>query len=187
MLYIEIIALAFALAADAFAVGATVGILHGRPRQIFRLSFHFGLFQALFALCGALAGQFYFRFIGAYDHWIVFIVLAGLGIRMIYRALFGKVEGLRSIDLTRGVSMVGLSTAVSIDALGAGIGLPALGAPITISVVIIGLVSLAATLSAMIMAQRIAGRIGRFSEIGAGCILIGLGIWALTRHVCPVN
>jgi putative Mn2+ efflux pump MntP len=187
LLYLEIIALAVALAADAFAVGASVGVSHFRPRQIFRLSFHFGLFQALFALCGALTGLFFFQFIEVYDHWIVFAVLTGLGAHMIYRVLFGKDEGLKNLDLTRGVPMIGLSTAVSIDALGAGIGLPAMGAPIATSVVIIGLVTVGATLLAMVMAQKIAGRIGKYCEIGAGLVLIGLGIWAPVSHIGFVN
>jgi manganese efflux pump family protein len=187
LLYFEIIALAFALAADAFAVGASVGVSHFRPRQIFRLSFHFGLFQGLFALCGAIAGTLFLPLVESYDHWIVFMVLAGLGGHMIYGALRGKSDHPLDLDLTRGVSMIGLSTAVSIDALGAGVGLPAVGAPIVISVVIIGLVTVGATLLAMVMAQKIADRIGKYCEIGAGLALIGLGIWAPVSHIGLVN
>jgi putative Mn2+ efflux pump MntP len=44
----EIVVLAIALAVDAFSVGAAVGLRHRKSRQIFRLSLHFGLFQALF-------------------------------------------------------------------------------------------------------------------------------------------
>jgi putative Mn2+ efflux pump MntP len=187
LLYLEIIALSVALAADAFAVGATVGITHFSRRQIFRLSFHFGLFQSLFALCGALAGLLFLRLVENYDHWIVCIVLAGLGMHMIYGALYGKDKYLGNLDLTRGVPMIGLSTAVSIDALGAGIGLPAVGAPIAVSVLIIGLVTLGATLLAMVLARRISSRVGKYCEIGAGLVLIGLGIWAPISDIVLVN
>ncbi len=53
----DIFVLALALAADAVTVGATIGLGHSSPRQVFRISFHFGLFQALFPLLGALAGM----------------------------------------------------------------------------------------------------------------------------------
>ena len=51
---IELFLLSLALAADAFTIGAGVGLTHSRPRQVFRLSFHFGLFQGLLALIGIL-------------------------------------------------------------------------------------------------------------------------------------
>jgi len=43
----EILRLALALAADAFSVGAALGLRYRRPREVFRVAFHFGLFQAL--------------------------------------------------------------------------------------------------------------------------------------------
>ena len=55
----EIIILALALAADAFSVGAAIGITHRKFRQIFRLSFYFGLFQALMPLLGVLLGTYF--------------------------------------------------------------------------------------------------------------------------------
>jgi len=79
----EIFLLAVALAVDAFSVGVAVGLKHKRPRQIFRLSFHFGLFQALMPLLGALAGTLLLRWVRQWDHWVVFGVLAALGGRMI--------------------------------------------------------------------------------------------------------
>ena len=56
---ITLIGLALALAMDAFAValgtGAVLKSLTGR--HLFRLGFHFGLFQALMPVVGWLAGQ----------------------------------------------------------------------------------------------------------------------------------
>jgi len=74
----EMLAIALALAIDAFTVGAAVGLVHHEPRRIFRLSLHFGLFQALLPLSGALFG-----------------------------AVRGKREEPRG-DQTRGLSLVGL-------------------------------------------------------------------------------
>ena len=55
----EILLIAFGLAMDAFAVclgAGTTQHIKG-PRPVFRLAFHFGLFQALMPILG-LAGRF---------------------------------------------------------------------------------------------------------------------------------
>jgi putative Mn2+ efflux pump MntP len=58
MSFLEILGIAIGLSMDAFAVslgaGATVHGQNGRAR--FRLSFHFGLFQALMPIAGWLLG-----------------------------------------------------------------------------------------------------------------------------------
>jgi manganese efflux pump family protein len=183
ILFLQIFALSIALAADAFTVAATVGLTHREPRQLFRMSFHFGLFQSLFSLAGAVAGSVFLGWVESYDHWIVCGVLAGLGLRMIYAAYHESSHNVEKLDLTKGLQMVGLSVAVSIDALGAGIGLPATGAPLFRSVFLIGIVTAGATLIAMLLAHHIKGWIGKYAEVGAGLVLIGLGVWAPLTHL----
>src|SRR4030042_6070510 len=125
MSMLEIILLSFALAADALSVGAAVGLRYCAPRQIFRLSFHFGLFQSLMPLGGALVGRFVLEYVRAYDHWIAFGLLSAIGLKMLVSALRGApVEAAcRQADPTRGWTLVGLSLAVSIDAFAAGLGM----------------------------------------------------------------
>ena len=187
MSYFEIVLLAVALAADSFTVGATVGLKHRSPRQIFRLSFHFGLFQGLMPLIGALAGTFLLVFVEAWDHWIVFGILSFIGVRMIIGAFRDEEDKHENIDLTKGSNLIGLSTAVSIDALAAGIGLSAAKAPILISVTIIGLVSALATVVAMIAAKFADRWIGKRGEAVAGIVLIGLGLQTLNEHLGILN
>ncbi len=59
MRLLELIGLAVGLAMDATAVGAAVGagLKTVTGHQLFRLSFHFGLFQALMPVLGWLAGS----------------------------------------------------------------------------------------------------------------------------------
>ncbi|MBC8277107.1 MAG: manganese efflux pump, partial [FCB group bacterium] len=121
MTYYELAILALALAIDAFSVGSAVGLTCHRPRQIFRLSWHFGLFQALMPLIGALAGSLMMVVIQGWDHWVAFFILLGLGIKMIAGAFKKEEENTRPVDLTKGWSLISLSIAVSIDALAAGI------------------------------------------------------------------
>ena len=182
MSFFEILLLALALAADAFSVGAALGLRYRRPREVFRIAFHFGLFQALLPLLGAALGGALLVYIEAADHWVAFGLLVILGARMIRAGLRDEPDDVGQVDLTRGWSLVGLSLAVSIDALAAGITLPATGAPIGTAVVTIGLVASLATFVAMRLAGPIARRIGGRVEVVAGLVLIGLGCKILAEH-----
>ena len=111
----ELTLLSLALAVDAFSVGLGIALAHRRARQVFRLSFHFGLFQGLFAGMGILAGSLLFGVVSFLDHWLAFGLLVWIGLRMI-RGGGNHGEGGRK-DPTKGLSLALLSTAVSIDAL----------------------------------------------------------------------
>jgi putative Mn2+ efflux pump MntP len=177
----EIIVLALALAVDAFTVGAAVGLRHGSPRQIFRLSFHFGLFQALMPLLGILIGKVLNEVVEAFDHWLAFGLLAFVGGRMIYTALRGGEEEEAERDLTRGASLVILSLAVSIDALAVGFSIGVSEVPFALPVILIGVIAAAMTVLGMLLANRIGGMLGRGAEIVAGVVLIGIGVKVLVE------
>jgi putative Mn2+ efflux pump MntP len=183
--WIDIILLSFALAADATSVGAAVGVRYNGPHQLFRLSFHFGLFQALFPLLGVLFGRILFTYVGDWDHWIAFGILVVLGARMVIGAL-RKVQD-SDLDLTRdptkGLSLIGLSTAVSIDAFGVGVSVAAASVPLWQSVAVIGVVTALATMFAMLAASWLACYIGKRAELVAGLVLIGIGAQILVEGI----
>ncbi len=172
----EILVLALALAADAFSVGAAVGATSTRPRQIFRLSFHFGLFQALMPLLGMGFGVWLADVAGRWSGALAGGILIVIGARMIREAMTHGESKPEKRDPTRGFSLVGLSTAVSIDAFGAGIGLATGKAPVLFSVVLIGVVSGLVTFFAMRLSRFITKRFGRGAEIFGGVVLVGLGL-----------
>ena len=180
---LEILLLALALSADAFSVGAALGLKHRSPRQTFRLAFHFGLFQALLPLLGALLGTTLLAQVERWDHWIAFGLLVFLGVRMIRHAHEDGRKRVADRDPTRGWSLVGFSVAVSIDALAAGVTLPAVGAPILPAVITIGMVAGLSTLVAIRLAATIAERLGARIEVAAGFVLIGLGVKVLLDHL----
>ena len=86
---IEIIAVAVALAMDAFTVSIAAGVTLRRVsgRQTFRLSWHFGLFQSLMPIVGWGAGLTVQELISAVDHWVAFGLLVFIGGRMIAGAM----------------------------------------------------------------------------------------------------
>ena len=171
----EIFLIALALAADAFTVGLAVGIGHRKPRQVFRLSFHFGLFQALLPTISALLARLIESSIDAYDHYIGAGLLCLIGARTLYGALKGENPEVPR-DLTKGMSMVGLSLAVSIDAFAVGFPLGFSDTSIPLAVGIIGVTTAVLTVTAMKIASRVSTKLGAEAELVAGLVLIGLGI-----------
>jgi putative Mn2+ efflux pump MntP len=174
--------IALALAMDAFAVALGTGVTLKRltGRHIFRLSFHFGLFQALMPVIGWLAGQTLVQWISAWDHWIAFALLSLVGSRMI-RESFQDREPAAN-DPTRGLTLVILSIATSIDALAVGFSLSLLGVSIWLPAVVIGLVAGVLTIIGMLLGDRIGTRWGSRVEILGGLVLIVIGLKILWEH-----
>jgi len=179
-----VILLAFALAADATTVGAFLGLNYREKRQIFRIAFHFGLFQALFPLIGAFGSELLLHYIEAWDHWFIFAVLFGLGARTIWETIKdGQDNVARDYDPTRKWHMIGLSVAVSIDALGAGFALTETTFSVFYAVAIIGVITSLMTTIAMVGAGFVTKYFGKVLPITGGILLIGLGFQILLTHL----
>jgi putative Mn2+ efflux pump MntP len=177
-----LVALAVALAMDAFAVAVAAGmslrLVTGR--QTFRLAWHFGLFQALMPIAGWGAGRAVCGVFVRVNHWAAFALLAFVGGKMIYGALRpgGQAE---PADPTRGWSLVLLSLATSMDALAVGFSLSLLRVNIWWPSLVIGAVCAAFT-AAGIQAGRIVGastRLGNRAELAGGLVLMAIGVKVL--------
>jgi len=181
---ITLTGLALALAMDAFAVALGTGAVLSRltGRHLFRLGFHFGLFQALMPVIGWLAGLTIMQWVEAWDHWIAFSLLAIIGGRMIYEA-FSDEEKTDDRDPTKGLSLVLLSIATSIDALAVGFSLSVIGVSIWMPALVIGLVAGVLTIVGMLLGGRIGDRWGSRVEIFGGLVLIAIGVKILVEHL----
>ncbi|WP_267927518.1 manganese efflux pump MntP [Desulfolithobacter dissulfuricans] len=184
--WFSLLALATALAMDAFAVSMAAGALL-RPvsrRQLFRLSFHFGLFQGLMPIGGYLAGLSIARFIAHWDHWIAFGLLLIIGGRMILEALRPGEDEAATTDPSRGLTLVMLALATSIDAFAVGLTLALLSVTIWIPALVIGVVTSAWCVAGVLLGARFGSICGRKVEVLGGVILVGIGIKILFSHLC---
>ena len=179
-----VIGIAFGLAMDAFAVAIVAGLslrqLHGH--QVFRLAFHFGLFQFMMPVLGWLAGQAMHRWISAFDHWIAFALLAFIGGKMIWES-FHEEDREAHDDPTRGWLLITLSIATSIDALAVGLSLAFLQVSIWMPSVVVGVVAAAMTALGMAFGSLLGARFGRWAERAGGLVLIGIGLRILLSHL----
>ena len=169
---LEAIVLALGVSMDAAAVAAARGVLgHRRERVVLPLMF--GGFQAGMAALGWLLGAIGGPYIAAWDHWIAFGLLAGIGIKMIVESRRREPPKEGGIGL-----YFLLSLATSIDAGAAGLTLPLVPVSPVVSLSLIGGVTAACSALGFVIGRQLA-RI----EILGGIILIGLGVKILVGHL----
>jgi putative Mn2+ efflux pump MntP len=184
---VNIMAIAVALAMDAFAVAVATGICLGTVhwRQHFRLAWHFGFFQAVMPVIGWGAGLTVRELIAQYDHWVAFGLLLLVAQSML-REAFQNDDTCeqRSKDPTKGFTMVMLSVATSLDALAVGLSLSVVNVSIWTPAVIIGVVACAFTIIGLHFGQRIskAARVRQLADALGGTVLLLIGLNILREH-----
>jgi putative Mn2+ efflux pump MntP len=183
---ISLVFIALSLSMDAFAVSISSGIcIKGlRSFHAFRASLFFGLFQFFMPVAGWYLGGTLIVYIEAYDHWIAFVLLAFIGVKMIREAV-GIKPG--AGDICRLWPLLTLSIATSIDALAVGISLNIMGHGIWSSSGIIGGITFFVCLTGFILGCRLREGIGlnfeKWPEIVGGIVLIGIGCKILGEHL----
>jgi len=182
----NIVALAVALAMDAFAVAIATGVRLKRVslRQFFRLAWHFGFFQAMMPVIGWTAGLTVREAIARYDHWIAFVLLAYVGGNMIRESFKLERDARDQRDPTRGLTLVMLSVATSIDALAVGFSISLLKVAIWVPALVIGLVAGAFTGLGLQLGKAVgkAERLSPVAELIGGAVLLIIGLNILRAH-----
>ena len=182
-----ILIIAFGLAMDCFAVSLCIGSSPAsyNRRSIFRVSFHFGLFQGAMTLLGWLLGSTIVDLIANFDHWIALALLGWIGGRMIMEGFSrndaSPVNGCD--DPSRGSSLVMLSIATSIDALAVGVSF----AFLDVNVIEASSIIAATTFLLSAIGVRVGCFFGtRFksrAELAGGLVLIAIGTKILVEHL----
>lgn len=176
----DMLALAFALALDAFAVAAAVGIKLGKIDRwvVFRLSWHFGFAQFGMPIVGWLAGEQIYKYVGSLGNWIAAVVLLVIGVRLIWEQSKPEERSWQG-DPTRGASLLVLMFATSIDALAAGLSLALIGVEILNPSLIIGVVAAVMTIVGLVSGRQVGAKFGKVAGLIGGLILIGLAVKAV--------
>ena len=204
--FITVFLTAVGLAMDALAVSVSSGIsaCRIRTKQILKMAFLFGLFQALMPIAGYFLATSFRKYIENFDHWIAFILLLVIGGKMLFEAMK---ELLSTRKLKNGDGLVCdisktpeeqeaadcilfstkrlliLAVATSIDALAVGISFAVLRADIWSSALMIGIVCMVFSFAGACIGRRIGSVFGKLAEIIGGLILIGIGLKILVEHL----
>lgn len=187
---LDIWLLAIGLAMDCFAVSITSGILLKRFqwRPMLIMAFFFGFFQALMPLLGWLGASTFSYLIESVDHWIAFIILTFLGVRMILES-FKDADCKKEFNPTSLKVVLTLAIATSIDALAVGISFAFLGirscSAILSPIAIIGFVSFLISLAGLIFGIKCGcGCACKLrADLWGGVILVIIGTKILIEHL----
>lgn len=193
MLFSTLLAIAVALAMDAFAVAVAAGmrLRNVSFAQTARMAGTFGFFQFAMPVTGWCLGHSVHGFISEYDHWIAFALLAFIGGRMLREAWTNRKRDTEAEcaacpdDPTKGHQLLLLGVATSIDALAIGLSLALLGEAVFFPAVVIGIVCCAFTAAGIHLGRimcAMAGAWGSHANAFGGLVLIVIGVNILREH-----
>jgi putative Mn2+ efflux pump MntP len=179
---IAILLIAVGLSFDTFAVSVSSGVV--LPKITFKqgisVAIVLAFFQALMPFIGWGAGRTVVSYVKHLDHWIAFILLLGLGAKMIYESYTKDAdEKTNPLDWKVRITM---AIATSIDALIVGFSFAFLEYNIWISVLIIGFITFLVSMLGLLFGKKVGSRLGKRMEIVGGLILIVIGIKILLEH-----
>ncbi len=190
MSILELFITAVGLSMDAFAVSVCKGLASKKPgiRQMSIVGAWFGGFQGLMPLIGFLLGSTFAKFVKPVDHWIAFILLAGIGANMIKES-FSKEEN-DNTDNFGFKTMLIMAIATSIDALAVGIGfamLPDFKSKILYAILFIGVVTFILSAIGLKIGAIAGEKLKSRAEFLGGAILILMGLKILLEHLGVIN
>lgn len=181
--FITYLLIGIGLSFDSFAVSVSCGLMRQeiKFKQATVVAFSLAFFQAVFPVIGWMIGSSLKDVISSLDHWIAFLLLAFVGIKMMIEGI--KPDGsLQKFDPYKIMVVLGLSIATSIDALVVGLSFGLVDLQIWLAVLIIGAVTFIASMLGMLFGKNIPAKRSRQSLILGGIILTAIGIKILLEH-----
>ena len=183
MEFVTVFIIAVSLAMDAFAVSIATGTTYKNFSlyHAVRMALFFAVFQGVMPLFGHWLGAGFEAYIVDFDHWIAFLLLGGIGCKMIHDAKkHTKEEHPNPAGLW---ILLTLSVATSIDALAVGVTLSLVTNYIYAAVIAIGIITFLLSLIGCKAGQKVGHIFENKIEIMAGLVLIGIGIKILVQHL----
>ncbi|MGL5328038.1 MAG: manganese efflux pump MntP family protein [Peptostreptococcaceae bacterium] len=180
--------MAVGVSMDAFAVAVCKGLSMKKVtfKKAAIVGLYFGGFQGAMPLIGYFLGVQFKDYIINIDHWIAFILLGFLGVKMIQEA-FSKDDDDDVFQSEREMlsvkNMIVLAIATSIDALAVGITLAFLQVDIVPAVLFIGIVTFILSMIGVKIGNVFGSKYKSKAEFAGGLILICIGTKILLEHL----
>lgn len=183
---IELLLVGVGLSMDAFAVSICKGLNMRKVNKLhcFVIALFFGGFQAIMPLIGWLLGRQFEQYITTVDHWIAFVLLAFLGVKMILDTCKTEEEEIckaeSRLDLKE---LFVMAVATSIDALAVGITFAFLKVNIVLATSIIGCTTFVLSIGGVFIGNIFGSRYKNKAEMAGGVILVLIGVKILVEHL----
>ncbi|MBX9739512.1 MAG: manganese efflux pump MntP family protein [Beijerinckiaceae bacterium] len=184
MLMVQTFVIAFSLSADAFAASLAKGArFPGMPlNRSLLIALGFGILEALAPLIGYLLGQQFSGVIEDYDHWVSFLLLGFLGVRMIWKSFSPIEDESGAISPTWGV-VAATAIGTSVDATIVGVTLALVSDNIPLTIVTIGIVTFGMTYVGLRIGGAVGQKAGQWAEFAGGIGLAAIGTSILISHL----
>jgi len=150
--------------------------------QAVKTALFFGLFQALMPAVGYACGIAFRGWFESFDHWVAFVLLSFIGVKMIYESRRSD-DDKKPGDPFSTPRLLLLSVATSLDALAVGVSFSLLGMSLLMTIVIIGLVTFSLCLPAVWLGKSLGVVMAKRAELLGGLVLIGIGSKILIEHL----
>lgn len=183
MTFTELLLIAVGLSMDAFAVSVSQALTAPNFKKTDALKFgiFFGGFQALMPLFGWLFGNVFSEYVKAIDHWVAFVLLGYIGVKMILDATVLKDEnGAKELNLKL---LLVIAFATSVDALAVGVSFAFIKVSIIKSILTIGITTFVLSPIGAFLGKKIGASLGDRAQILGGAILIIMGTNILLQHL----
>jgi putative Mn2+ efflux pump MntP len=167
---ISLIMLSIGLAMDAFSVATVTGfgLDKLKIKDATKMSFSFGAAHTVMPILGWAMGATVVRFISSYDHWVAFILLAFVGIRMVFDGLKEGEDRVDPSTIINTASLLLFTLAVSIDSLAVGLSF--------------SLERISFTLLGLLLGNRTGQTFGKKAQILGGSVLVFIGLRIVSSH-----
>ena len=182
---VQTLLISVSVAMDAFAVsiGKGLTVSRVRPGDAVRSALWFGGSQALFLILGHYAASAFSAYVTAFDHWIIFGLLAFIGGNMIREAFGEEEENSRETAQFDWRHMLPLAVACSIDAFAVGVSFAFMKVNIWFSVIVISVVTGAFSTVGLYIGRVFGARWQKPAQIAGGAVLVLLGLKVLLEHL----
>ncbi len=181
---VTLLLIAIGLAMDAFSVAISNGTTIKKLKftDALKIGLFFGIFQFGMLYIGNVLGGAFAKYIIAVDHWIAFFLLAFIGGKMFYEAVWGEeeIENNKSLDFK---TLTILAIATSIDSLAVGVSLATITKNIIFDATVVGIIAFMFSFAGVYIGNKCGNLFGRKAEIVGGIVLVGIGVKILIEHL----
>ena len=201
MNFFELSILALGLSMDAFAVAVCLGLTMTKVsiRKALIVGLYFGSFQMGMPVIGYIVAMQFAEQINHYSHWVVFGLLAFLGIKMIWGSFKKekctdrkcsdvpctdrKCPNNRQEIALKPSKMIPLALATSVDAMAVGVSFAFLQVSIVPAISLIGITTLALSMLGVKIGNVFGAKFKSKAEMAGGVILLLMGLWVLFEYL----
>lgn len=173
---------------DAFAVALAKGATFKNPTlwQTLKIALIFALIESITPIIGWAIGSFSKQWIEAWDHWIAFVLLTGIGLKVLFDVFTTSADEVENSTTPAPASFWLLcitALGTSIDAMTIGVSFAFLDINIWLAGMMIGCATLFMTFLGLNLGHRLNHRFGRYAEASGGIVLIVIACSILWQHL----